>query len=616
MANGPGAPGRGCCNVTLDGCLYFSDAYSRTATAEDGVNVEGSTRYSLTTGDWVITAGELVCVTADAPIYFKYDGDPVTLKGQARVAFNENGDTFSWRVGGTTYTLTRASNTTLSIDGVTFNVSDMSVIPWVTVAWDLPIMLSNCLTVVSASMPYVGDPLNEDCPAYKYDTHFLTIAVSGQVDPIISDVNKFQVRVHDLGDCYIAPVTITSGSFTSYGFSAAEGVKVDNLYVTYVRQARNEIQKLIPSVASPLGSFKINGIETAWGQSNVQAVLDILFPPVGFDYPTEVTEDGDDLVIEWINHLAAMDMPALVITDNFLIDEEDDPVTLTVETVQNGDGGCCSALDRPCYHICYPDGMPDEIHLTLGATDSGNVPCVTSLASFLACINAAKAANDCEALPYSTTPEKDARCACWDALKAALDACFEAVFCGSTCPAGDYGGNTYILDRKTPLTRDGMCLYECEVAGVAYLANTGEDEETGVRECTAGTTAVYTFRFSTALVYFDCESHEIGVTISDVSDYPLFLSVNLTAVANAGIFCGGGLPVMSGSFPTSYTTLAVGMGAFCTVDFRDAVYGREEPYDPEEVDPIDFCGGTTTFVCGDGLPDGSTIDVSMEVPAP
>lgn len=656
-----GVPSRCCC---IEACLYLLDRYAR-----EDVNPELSDRYDFTEGDWVIVDGVLVCETADSPIYFKHSGVPQILKGSVQVNF-WTADEIKLHVGSGVYTLTKDSATELSIDGVTFEVAAITEEnPWLTFQWEIPVHLNYfhnfaeeeeepelaevCVKHYTEDMPYCLDPLNEAENAYQYDQHWIRIGIRGAtIKADVSDEMKVTLgnEVSGPTEWYSTEIVIDEDSFTSYGFSGPVDLELDNLEVYYLKESANEIQTItFTSPDRATGTWTINGetITVPDDLGQVQTALDTIFGAgevtasydAGSDTYT-IEWDGDDY--KWRNR------DPLELTSDFF-DSEELPQSAILTTVQDGglENNCCNTMYRPCHHACWPDALPDEIHLTIFGPSSVYHPCSEDLTAFEGCVDDCETMFPCESMPYSTELEKDARCQCftdWSDCELACFGCEDPedpeceprVQCRETCPA-DWYASSYVLQRKSPPdTVHDYCVYELEVTNTTYWAITGGPDLNflGVMECSETTTCTYIFRFRVSLNFFDCENHLISIGIEDESSPNLFNVPEYHANGDNEILCLGGCFIMTEpcydsskwvsngcigveccEFPVFTDSLSTcDPEPDCLLEGGNAFYGHMGCRDPDDCLGGADCGYLDEYHCDDNL--DQTVEATVCVPVP
>lgn len=560
-------PAARCCCISQIRCLYLIDAYER-----ETVNPEGSDRYTFTPEDWEIDTGRLVCVTTDSPIHFKNAAPGKLLEGYVEVDFT-TGSNFTLMFGVYSITLTKLSDTEIEIDGVVFTVDSLTTNPIVQVSWNIP-ALRDCKIKLSADINYLLDPLNTDCDEpFTYPTHLFTVAINNKVGPGSdvsvpdSDEMKFvtlQSYPHGFpADSYILPIVIDEDSYETWSFKADAGIALDNLEVWEIREGYNEIQRIeLSNWDFSLGNFFVNdgsGIITFPGAeehnreiivegnlsgnpsymddnaSYMELVLNDLVDP-DVDYPTEkvvlVTVDGDGFLIEWVgdrqcrNELQLKDGVHPVFPETIFPTFYDDelveitPPNRIYSTIQDGDDGCGNTIDRRCYHLCYMDALPEEIQLNIEGPSPAYRPCATDYDALRACEEGCRTAfGDCDEMPYSTVPEQEARCECFENLADCLCGCYYGppegdppvtpvlVECQDTCPGGQYAA-TYLLERVPLVVRDkqSICWYEYEIPAVPFY-DWAEDPiiDDGLGDCFSTFTTPFLLRYSLEITYYDCE---------------------------------------------------------------------------------------------------------------
>ena len=650
--------GKCCCGTVPGPCLYLFDTFDRAT-----VNPSGSTRYSFTPGDWETNAGRLKALADNSVIYFKHTGDPELLGGEVLVDFSVATE-FKLHVGGTTVTVEKTSDLNITIDGVMFVVPSLAANP-IILKWKIPALL-DCQIYLSTEFPYFLDPLNTVCPAYTYPTHFLTVGFGTGNDVIqtASDEMKFQVGGSD-GDFYMTPITLNGSSFTSYGFSGSTGLLLDDLEVVYQGEGQNEIQRIaLSSHAFDFGVMylTLDGVSNATAilqgsayfdylESNRAAIENAVASLVGYDADLnpncEVTLDGSVYVVTFIRDMKCTDIAALHlgvdpiggVDETVFYDEFSEPTAITVSfsTTQDGDPGCGSSIVRACHHACWPDPLPIELQLEIDGAESASVPCAVDYPTFVECMEDCD--EDCNSLPYSTEGEKDARCACFEAKSECECACYAGapvgdppepeplVVCRDTCPGSNYQGLFVIPRLPGPEgeSRFYVCKYGLDLPFFPYW--TKESPVNGVYQCEEvappepETKQGYSFRFSVALSFYDCEAQQMYATVIDESDPRLFGTVDFSMGGYALVedFCAGATLIPSeAGFPVIFTKMnAAPTGAFCDIEWlSDDGCGEAGARDPEDPESI-VCGTVNYFDCPpDAIDPDPTFVVSTGLSTP
>lgn len=625
-------PCRPCCGVNE--CTYFKDSFTNRSgnLAADGFNVIGSTRYSGVIGDWEVDISNtnLKCNTTDSPIYFKYDGEPLTLEGIISVNF-ATGDNFNFKIGSETVTITKVDDTKLQIDDVFFQVGSITGNPIINVNFKLPIHL-DCTTLLSSGMPYCLNPnLAGVGSGYQYPSHFL-IVNPGEI--LYNESNQDNLYIYDdifdssdvdipVTRGYMKPVTIYSTSFIEYGFSADSGIRVENINFSYVLDHHNEIQYILfPSGLSNLAAgdiifqkpetgntVNINYLDFA-SPSAVEASLSTLYSGIVFtDYLYNESEtDFVGYKFEFGGQSANTNWNLINISLNALSGIDSDyyswPVSIT--GVIDGRLGCCSPYPaRTCYHACYPSGLPDSISLYVDMVGPSFRTCIQSIDEYSACLSLCD--GDCYSLPTGEI------CDCLNTQASCREDCLadtgNPFICTNMCPGDHYALNqTFILDKKTSYdSQEDLCIYECIIPSVSF---SGINESAGnvddVYQCQLFNFGEYTLRLGLHIGYYDCVQNQFGVSFEDISPIRLFDWEGFNFSFVDGDFCLG----------IGNSTVATGI---VTQLFPDSVNGcilsnyyqgsinHTFKVDPSCTGVCEECGTTQNFDCGNILEDGQPI---------